>query len=263
MHSKESKLQTVTLNYKGDMNMNFIHETAELGELTTVGHFSVIEEGAKIGNNVRIGNRVTIHANTIIGDGTTIDDGAVVGKQPKPAKTSTMQITKVIPPLELGKECTVGANTIIYRGAIIGESTLIADLATVREDVKIGAFVIIGRNVTVENFVTIGERTKIQSNSYITAHSTLEDHVFIAPCVTTTNDNFMGRTEARFDKIKGAIVKKGARVGGASIILPGITIAEETFVAAGAIVTKDTEEKTVIKGFPAKFLKNVPEEELL
>jgi acetyltransferase-like isoleucine patch superfamily enzyme len=73
----------------------------------------------------------------------------------------------------------------------------------------------------------------------------------------------MGRTEARFDKIKGAIVKKGARVGGASIILPGITIAEETFVAAGAIVTKDTEEKTVIKGFPAKFLKNVPEEELL
>ena len=49
MHSKESKLQIVTLNFKGDMNMNFIHETAELGENTTVGHFSVIEEGAKVG----------------------------------------------------------------------------------------------------------------------------------------------------------------------------------------------------------------------
>lgn len=260
---KESKHRIVISNYKGGTTMNFIHETAELGENTTVGHFSVIEEGAKIGNNVRVGNRVTIHAGTIIGEGTTIDDGAVIGKQPKPAKTSTMQITKEIPPLQLGKECTIGANTIVYRGAIVGESTLIADLATVREDVEIGSFVIIGRNVTVENFVTIGNRTKIQSNSYITAHSTLEDHVFIAPCVTTTNDNFMGRTEARFDKIKGAIVKRGARVGGASIILPGITIAEETFVAAGALVTKDTEAKTLIKGFPAKIMKNVPEEELL
>jgi acetyltransferase-like isoleucine patch superfamily enzyme len=81
--------------------------------------------------------------------------------------------------------------------------------------------------------------------------------------VTTTNDNFMGRTEARFDQIKGAIIKKGARVGGASIILPGITIAEETFVAAGALVTKDTEPKTLIKGVPAKIVRSVPEEELL
>lgn len=243
--------------------MNFIHETAILGENTTVGYFSVIEENVEIGQNVRVGNRVTIHAGSIIGDGTTIDDGAVLGKQPKPAKTSTMKITKEIPPLQLGKECTIGANAIVYRGAIIGESSLIADLATVRENVEIGPFVIIGRNVTVENFVTIGHHTKIQSNSYITAHSTLEDHVFIAPCVTTTNDNFMGRTEARFDKIRGAIIKRGARVGGASIILPGITIAEETFVAAGALVTKDTTEKTLVKGIPAKIVKNVPVEELL
>jgi acetyltransferase-like isoleucine patch superfamily enzyme len=117
--------------------------------------------------------------------------------------------------------------------------------------------------VCVENHVEIGDRTKIQSNSYITAYSTLEDHVFIAPCVTTTNDNYMGRTEERFSKIKGAIIKRGARVGGASIILPGITIAEETFVAAGALVTKDTEPKTVVKGLPAKFSKMVDERELL
>ncbi|MDA6131249.1 N-acetyltransferase, partial [Escherichia coli] len=85
----------------------------------------------------------------------------------------------------------------------------------------------------------------------------------IAPCVTTTNDNFMGRTEERFDKIKGAIVKKGARVGGASIILPGITIEEETFVAAGALVTKNTGAKTLVKGVPAKYVKDVDERELL
>lgn len=243
--------------------MNFIHETAVLGENVEVGLFTVIEEGVEIGNNVRIGNRVTIHKGAIIGDGTTIDDGAILGKRPKPAKTSTMKVTNELPPLQMGKECTVGANAVVYSGAVIGESTLIADLATVRENVEIGSYVIVGRGVTVENYVTIGERTKIQSNSYITAYSTLEDHVFIAPCVTTTNDNFMGRTEERFSKIKGAIVKRGARVGGASIILPGITVAEETFVAAGALVTKDTEPKTVIKGVPAKYTRDVPEEELL
>ena len=243
--------------------MNFIHESVIIDETSSVGYFSVIEENVQIGKNVRIGNRVTVHAGTQLADGITIDDGAVLGKKPKPAKTSTMKLAKTIPPLKIGSECTIGANVIIYSGAVIGESTLVADLATVREDVEIGSFVIIGRNVTVENHVSIGTRTKIQSNSYITAYSTLEDHVFIAPCVTTTNDNFMGRTEARFDKIKGAIIKKGARVGGASIILPGITIAEETFVAAGALVTKDTEPKTLIKGVPAKVVREVPDEELL
>ncbi|WP_436373707.1 DapH/DapD/GlmU-related protein [Cytobacillus sp. BC1816] len=243
--------------------MNFIDPSATVDSSAKVGYFSVIEKGVKIGQNVVIGNRVTIHEDTVIGDNTTIADGAVVGKTPKPAKTSTVKLSDSIPALEVGEDVTIGANCVIYRGASIGSNTLIADLASVRENVEIGDYVIVGRGVTVENYVKIGSRTKIQSNSYITAYTTLEEQVFIAPCVTTTNDNFMGRTEERFDKIKGATVKRGARVGGASIILPGITVAEETFVAAGALVTKDTEEKTVVKGIPAKFLRMVDERELL
>lgn len=243
--------------------MNYIDPSVQLDKSVKVGYFSVVEKDVKIGKNVVIGNRVTIHEGTTIGDNTTVADGAVVGKPPKPAKTSTVKLTDSIPALEIGEDVTVGANCVIYRGAKIGSSTLIADLASVRENVEIGDFVIVGRGVTVENYVKIGNRTKIQSNSYITAYTTLEEQVFIAPCVTTTNDNFMGRTEERFDKIKGAHVKKGARVGGASIILPGITIAEETFVAAGALVTKNTESKTLVKGVPAKFVKMVDERELL
>jgi acetyltransferase-like isoleucine patch superfamily enzyme len=243
--------------------MNYIDPSVVLDSTVEVGYFSVIEKGAQIGKDVKIGNRVTIHQGTIIGSGTTIDDGAVLGKGPKPGKTSTVKLTGDLPPLTIGEDCTIGANCVIYSGATIGNSTLVADLASVRENVKIADLVIIGRGVTVENYVEIGTRTKIQSNSYITAYTTLEDHVFIAPCVTTTNDNYMGRTEERFDKIKGATVKRGARVGGASIILPGITIAEETFIAAGALVTKDTEEKTLVKGVPAKFVRMVDERELL
>lgn len=243
--------------------MNYIDSSASLDPSVQVGYFSVIEKDVKIGENVVIGNRVTIHEGTIIGANTTIADGAVLGRAPKPAKTSTVKLEQSIPALEIGNEVTIGANCVVYRGAKIGSSTLIADLASVRENVEIGNFVIVGRSVTVENHVKIGDRTKIQSNSYITAYTTLEDHVFIAPCVTTTNDNFMGRTEERFDKIKGAYVKKGARVGGASILLPGIVVEEETFVAAGALVTKNTEPKTLVKGVPAKFVRMVDERELL
>jgi len=243
--------------------MNFIDPSVMLDETVEVGYFTVIEKGVTIGKNVTIGNRVTIHEGTVIGDGTTVADGAVLGKPPKPAKTSTVKLTGDVPALVIGENCTIGANAVIYRGAVIGANTLVADLASVRENVEIGEYVIVGRGVCIENYVKIGDRTKIQSNSYITAYSTLEDHVFIAPCVTTTNDNYMGRTEERFSKIKGATIKRGARVGGASIILPGITIAEETFVAAGALVTKDTEPKTVVKGLPAKFSKMVDERELL
>ncbi|EWG11463.1 acyltransferase [Cytobacillus firmus] len=243
--------------------MNFIDPTVQTDSSVKVGYYSVIEKDVKLGKNVVIGNRVTIHEGTVIGDNTTIADGAVVGKPPKPAKTSTVKLSDSIPALEVGEDVTIGANCVIYRGAKIGSSTLVADLASVRENVEIGNYVIVGRGVTVENYVTIGDRTKIQSNSYITAYTTLEEQVFIAPCVTTTNDNFMGRTEERFDKIKGAIVKKGARVGGASIILPGITIEEETFVAAGALVTKNTGAKTLVKGVPAKYVKDVDERELL
>ncbi len=243
--------------------MNFIHPSAKVDPTASIGYFSVIEENVKIGKNVVIGNRVTIHEGTVIGDNTTVADGAVLGKFPKPAKTSTVKLSDTIPALEIGEDVTVGANCVVYRGAKIGSNTLIADLASVRENVEIGEYVIVGRGVTVENHVKIGNRTKIQSNAYITAYTTLEDQVFIAPCVTTTNDNYMGRTEERFDKIKGAHVKRGARVGGGAIILPGIIIEEETFVAAGALVTKNTEPKTLIKGFPAKFVRMVDEKELL
>jgi len=115
----------------------------------------------------------------------------------------------------------------------------------------------------VENDVRIGAGTKIQSNSYITAYSELEEQVFIAPCVVTTNDNFMGRTEQRFGSVKGPTIRRGARVGGGAILCPGIEIGEDAFVGAGAIVTKDVPPRVVVVGSPARVLRDVPEEELL
>jgi UDP-3-O-[3-hydroxymyristoyl] glucosamine N-acyltransferase len=242
---------------------NFVHPEAKLGENVSVGHFTVIEEGVVIGDNVTIGNNVTIHAGTVIGSNVFISDNCVLGRWPRPAKTSTVKVDSDLPPLAIGDGTTIGACTVLYRGSTFGKEVMIGDQASVREKCVIGDRVVIGRGVAVENQVEIGSFTKIQTNAYITAYTKLEDHVFIAPTVTTTNDNFMGRTKERFKFVRGPLVKRGARVGGGSILLPGVTVAEESFIAAGAVVNKDTEPAKVYVGVPARVLRDVPEREKL
>ena len=97
----------------------------------------------------------------------------------------------------------------------------------------------------------------------MTAYSTLEDDVFIAPCVVMTNDNFMGRTEKRKALMRGPLIRRGARIGGGAVLLPGVEIGEEAFVGAGAVVTRDVPAQTVVVGSPARYLRNVAPEELL
>ena len=97
----------------------------------------------------------------------------------------------------------------------------------------------------------------------MTAYSTIEEDVFIAPCVVTTNDNFMGRTERRHELVKGPTIRRGARVGGGAVLCPGVEIGEEAFVAAGAVVTKDVPPRMVAMGVPARTTRPVADEELL
>jgi acetyltransferase-like isoleucine patch superfamily enzyme len=140
---------------------------------------------------------------------------------------------------------------------------ILGDQSCVRERVRIGDDVVLGRGSLVENDTSIGAMTLIQADAYITAYSTLEDHVFVAPCVVTTNDNFMGRTENRRELVKGPTIRRGARVGGGAILCPGVEIGEEAFVGAGAVVTTDVPARAVVVGNPARVLREVPEEELL
>jgi acetyltransferase-like isoleucine patch superfamily enzyme len=133
----------------------------------------------------------------------------------------------------------------------------------VRERVVLGDDVVVGRGTLIENDTTVGALTRIQAGAYITAYSTLEDSVFIAPCVVTTNDNFMGRTDRRHDLMKGPTIRRGARIGGGATLCPGIEIGEEAFVGAGAVVIADVPARAVVVGNPARQIRDVPDDELL
>ena len=199
---------------------------------------------------------------TVIGEDCKILDYAVVGKQPTLSPRSTAK-REELPPLELGAGTVVSTGAVVFAGTTVGERVIVGDQACVRERCSIGDDVVIGRGSLVENDTTVGALTRIQAHVYITAYSLLEDNVFIAPCVITTNDNFMGRTEKRHELIKGPTIRRGARVGGGAVLLPGIEIGEEAFIGAGAVVIRDVPPRALMVGNPARQLREVPDEELL
>src|SRR5512144_1181648 len=203
-----------------------------------------------------------VYLGTVLGDGVRVLENAVVGKQPALSPRSTAK-REPLPPAVLGDGTVVSTGAIVFAGSTIGARVTLGDQSCVRERVTIGDDVVVGRGSLVENDTTVGAMTRIQADAYITAYSTLEEHVFVAPCVVTTNDNFMGRTEKRHELIAGPTIRRGARVGGGAILCPGIEVGEEAFVGAGAVVTKDVPPRMVVVGSPARVLREVPDDELL
>ncbi len=204
----------------------------------------------------------TVYEGTILGEGVKVLEGAVVGKQPTLSPRSTAK-REPLPPTTIGDGSIVSTGAIVFAGSKVGDRVILGDQSCVRERVEIGDDVVLGRGSYIENDTTVGALTKIQAEAYITAYSTLEDNVFIAPCVVTTNDNYMGRTEKRLAQMRGPTIRRGARIGGGAILCPGIEIGEEAFVGAGAVVTKDVPPRKLVVGNPARVLRDVPDEELL
>jgi acetyltransferase-like isoleucine patch superfamily enzyme len=204
----------------------------------------------------------TVYPGTVLAAGVKVLENAVVGKQPSLSPRSTTK-REALPPAEIGEGTVVSTGAIVFAGSRVGARVILGDQSCVRERVTIGDDVVLGRGSLIENDTTIGSMTRIQADAYITAYSTLEEHVFVAPCVVTTNDNFMGRTDQRHELMRGPTIRRGARVGGGAVLCPGVEIGEEAFVGAGAVVTKDVPPRTIVVGNPARVLREVPEEELL
>jgi acetyltransferase-like isoleucine patch superfamily enzyme len=210
----------------------------------------------------RIAETAVVYSGVELGEDVFVGDYAVVGKQPVLGRSTTAS-REELPPLVVADGVSILAGAVVFAGTRLGEGVIVGDQACVRERCELGEDVVVGRGAFVENDVVVGARTKIQANAYVTAYSTLEEDVFIAPCVVTTNDNFMGRTEERHEHRKGPTIRRGARIGGGAVLLPGIEIGEEAFVGAGAVVVEDVPARAVVVGNPARRIRDVPDDELL
>ncbi len=215
----------------------------------------VLSPDATVGAGVRFGAHVVVHAGVRIGDGCLVEDGAVLGKPPRLATRSSAPREEP-PPLVLAADVTVCTGAVVFAGAFLGPGVIVGDGAVVRERARVGEGSVVGRGATVDNDVVLGARVRVQTGVYLTAFSAVEDDVFLGPGVTTTNDHTMDRHPPGAP-LHGAILRRACRVGGAAVLLPGVEVGEEAFVAAGALVTRAVAPGAVVMGAPARVVRQV------
>jgi len=221
----------------------------------------VIHEDARIGAGAKVGAGTVVHPRTEIGERCVIEDGAVLGKQPR-LRPGSSAAGGALTALVLEAGVTVCCGAIVYAGSRIAAGAIIGDQAEIRERTTIGARTVIGRGSTVDFDTRVGAGVLIQTGVYLAAKSIVEDDVFVAPGVFTTNDNTMTR-HPRDQPLQGAVLRRACRVGARAVLIPGVVIGEEAFVAAGAVVTRDVGEREVAIGVPARTVRRVPDEDLL
>jgi acetyltransferase-like isoleucine patch superfamily enzyme len=221
----------------------------------------LLGEGVELPESVELGGNVVIHARTVIGEGARLQDAVVVGKPVALGPHSTAAREQP-PPAEIGAGATICAAAVVVAGARIGPGAVVGDQAHVRERSVVGPESVVGRGSAIDNDVIVGARVRIQTGCYITAFSSIEDDVFVAPGVMLTNDDTMGR-HGPDHQLRGAVLRRGCRVGGGVVLVPGVEVGEEAFVAAGAVVTADVPPRAVVMGVPARRLREVPDEDLL
>jgi UDP-2-acetamido-3-amino-2,3-dideoxy-glucuronate N-acetyltransferase len=202
-----------------------------------------------------------VHPGTVLGEDVRVLENAVIGKQPTLGASSTAK-REPLPPAKIGDGTVISTGAIVFAGSTVGANCIVGDQSCIRERVQLADDCILGRGSLIENDTTVGSGTRIQAEVYVTAYSTLEEDVFIAPCVVTTNDNFMGRTDRRKALMRGPTIRRGARVGGGAVLCPAVEVGEEAFVGAGAVVTKDVPPRKVVVGSPARVLRDVAPDEL-
>ncbi len=111
-----------------------------------------------------------------------------------------------------------------------------------------GRFIRLGKNVFINHgcsFLDIGGIT-------------IEDDVQIGPRVNLTSENHpLDPSDRKTVILQPILIKRNAWIGAGATILPGVTIGENSVVAAGAVVSRDVPPNTVVAGIPAKVVKTI------
>jgi acetyltransferase-like isoleucine patch superfamily enzyme len=133
-------------------------------------------------------------------------------------------------------------------GEIIGSEIDASTMVFLPFHTNFGRFIQIGKGVFINHACSFLDLGGI----------TIEDNVLIGPRVNLVTENHaVDPTDRRTLFLKPVIIKRNAWIGAGATILPGVTVGENSIVAAGAVVSKDVPAKTIVGGVPAKVLKEI------
>lgn len=192
-----------------------------------------------------------IYPNVQLGENVEIGDFAIVGVPPRGRAEGEI-------PTVIGDGAVIRSHSVIYAGNTIGHHFQTGHHVMIREANEIGDDVSIGTSSVVEHHVKIASGARIHTQAFVPEYSVLEEGAWIGPNVVLTNALHPQCPRAK-DCLKGPTVKRGAKIGANSTLLPYITIGEDALVGAGSVVTHDVPPRAVVAGNPARVLKSIDE----
>jgi acetyltransferase-like isoleucine patch superfamily enzyme len=190
-----------------------------------------------------------VRKNVQLGRNAEVGEYAIIGVPPKGKSEGELKTS-------IGENALIRSHSVIYAGCRIGRNFQTGHGALVRENCSIGDDVSIGSHSVIERDVKIGNGVRIHSGVFIPEYSELEDHAWIGPSVVFTNAQYPLSANAK-KNLRGPIIKRFAKVGANSTLLPGVVIGERALVGAGSVVTKDVPAGAVVAGNPAKVINTV------
>lgn len=140
----------------------------------------------------------------------------------------------------------------------IGAGTRVWAFAHILPGAKIGKNCNICDHVFIENDVVVGDNVTVKCGVQLWDGLRVADDVFIGPNATFTNDKYP-RSKRYPSAFLNTIIEKGASIGANATILPGLRIGSGAMVGAGAVVTKDVEDLTLVVGNPARVVQRLSE----
>ena len=146
----------------------------------------------------------------------------------------------------------VHESSYVDDGAHIGAGTKIWHFCHVMPGAVIGERCNLGQNVVVMSGTRMGANCRIQNNVSIYEGVELEDDVFCGPSMVFTNVINPRSHVSRKHEYRRTLVRRGATIGANATIICGVTLGEYSFVAAGAVVTKDVPAYALVAGVPGR-----------
>jgi len=143
---------------------------------------------------------------------------------------------------------------IIDKGCLIGKNTKIWHFSHLMANSVVGENCNIGQNVVISPDVILGSNTKVQNNVSIYTGVVCEDDVFLGPSMVFTNVINPRSAVNRRNNYISTIVKKGASIGANATIVCGNDIGKFSFIGAGAVVTKEVLDYSLVVGNPSQHI---------